>query len=960
MRLVTASRLLLAGLLCCCAPVLAQSLTAVASFGSNPGNLTMYKYVPAGLDPGAPLVVALHGCSQQASAYDVETGWVLLAERWRFALLLPEQKTGNNSSRCFNWFENADISRGQGEALSIKQMVDRMKLDHGSDATRIYVTGLSAGGAFTAVMLAAYPDVFAAGAIVAGIPYRCGTGLTQAFSCMNPGSDFTPSAWGGRVRAASSHNGPWPRVSVWHGDADTTVRPANLTEAMEQWTDVHGIDQSADLQESVAGAIRRVYRNGQGADLVETWSIPGMGHGTPVDPGSGERQCGSAGAFILDVNICSSWYIGRFFGLDNSDSIAPVVVLTAPVDGAQLGGVVLVQASASDNVGVNRVEFLIDDLLVGSDDAAPYEYSWNAAAGSNGQRRLRARALDAAGNVGSSAEIMVSVSGGIEDTTAPSVSLAYPANDDTVGGTITLVAVASDDTGVASVEFYVDGQLLGSGNQAAQSGSWTLDWNTTALSPGAHALKVEARDPRGNIGVDNNTTVIVNQNLPQLEERFSDRDGNGDVYDQPGWSGGFVADPQNATAGAGGSQSVFGMASSGLGCQVGWRTQSVERSVELGTQPQLSYARKLDLKATTNTATSARFRVLLGGQLIDERSVTYASYMDADWDRIDGLDLSAHAGQSTTLRFEVAAYANVCLEAWARAWIDDVVLANGTAPVDQTPPQVSLSHPVDGSILSGVVDVQAGASDNDAVVKVEFHLDGSLLGVDLSAPYGYSWDTTAIIDGEYVLAARAFDGAGNHADSSVVSVSVANGGGGGGGEAQLLTISSTAADDGYVKAVADGSSAAVGGYEAYFGLALGRGSDARYNRALLSFDTSSLPANATVLSAQLELTHRGGSGSPWASGNRLLIDLKNGCFDSCVTTASDYAASASLAAIAEVASFSSATQLSSAFSAAALDQINRNGQTQLRLRFENNQASTAYLWIGSGMQATLRISYQLE
>jgi poly(hydroxyalkanoate) depolymerase family esterase len=959
MRLVTALRLLLAGLLCCSAPALAQSLTAVGNFGSNPGNLSMYKYVPAGLASGAPLVVALHGCSQQASAYDAETGWVLLAERWRFALLLPEQATGNNSSRCFNWFENGDITRGQGEALSVMQMVDRMKADHGSDPGRIFVTGLSAGAAFTAVMLATYPEVFAGGAIVAGIPYRCGTGLTQAFSCMNPGSDFTPSNWGGKVRAASSHGGPWPRVSIWHGDADTTVRPANMNEAMEQWTDVHGIDQSADLQESQSGAIRRVYRNAQGADLVETWSIPGMGHGTPVDPGSGERQCGTAGAFILDVNICSSWYIGRFFGLDNTDSIAPSVSLIAPVDGAQLSGVVLVQASASDNVGVDRVEFLIDDLLVGNDDALPYQYSWNTAAGSNGQRRLRARALDAAGNVGSSAEITVNVSGGIEDTIAPSVNLIYPADGDTVGGTVTLAAVASDDTGVASVEFYVDGQLLGSGNQAAQTGSWTLDWNSTGLSPGPHALRVEARDPRGNIGVDDDTIVVVDQNLPQLEERFSDRDGSGDVYDQPGWSGGFVASTQNATAGAGGSQSVQGSASSGLGCQVGWRTQSLERSVELGAQPQLSYARKLDLKATTNTSTSARFRVLLGSQVIDERSVTYASYIDADWQRIEGLDLSALAGQSTVLRFEVAAYANVCLEAWARVWIDDIVLANGSAPVDQTPPQVSLTQPIDGALLSGVVDVQASASDNEAVVKVEFHLDGSLLGVDLSAPYAYSWDTQATIDGAHVLSARAFDAAGNHADSATVNVSVSNTGGGG-GEPVLLTISSSAAEDGYVKASASGGSPAVGAYESLYGLAIGRGSDARYNRAFLSFDTSGLPANASVLGAQLELTHRGGSGGPWASGNRLLIDLNNGCFGSCVTTASDYAASASLSAVAEVASFSAGSQLSTPFSSAALGQINRSGPTQLRLHFETNPTSTAYLWIGSGMQATLRVSYQLE
>lgn len=170
MKHVVRGGLLLLGT--CFGSAQAQSLTQVTGFGTNPGALTMYKYVPSGLPANAPLVVALHGCAQSASNYDAETGWILLADRWKFALLLPEQTSGNNSSRCFNWFESGDIARGSGEALSVKQMVDRMKTDHFSDPARVYVTGLSAGGAFTAVMLAAYPDVFAGGAIVAGVDLK--------------------------------------------------------------------------------------------------------------------------------------------------------------------------------------------------------------------------------------------------------------------------------------------------------------------------------------------------------------------------------------------------------------------------------------------------------------------------------------------------------------------------------------------------------------------------------------------------------------------------------------------------------------------------------------------------------------------------------------------------------------------------------------------------------------------
>lgn len=392
-------------------PAFAQ--TEVTGFGSNPGNLRMFKYVPVGLPGGAPLVVAMHGCAQTASSYDAETGWQLLADRWRFALVLPQQQSGNNSSSCFNWFETGDTARGQGEALSIKQMVDRMAVDHGIATSRVYATGLSAGGAMTAVMLATYPDVFAGGAILSGLPYRCATTQSAAFSCMNPGTDLTPAQWGDKVRAAyPGWNGPWPIVSIWHGDADYTVRPANLTESVDQWTNVHGIDQIADVSDTVAGYPHKVYKNVAGQPRVEAYTITGMGHGTPVDPGTGETQCGTAGSYILDVNICSSYYIARFWGLDNLDGVAPTATLTAPSDGATVSGAVTVSATASDNVGVDHVEFLLDGNLLGSDASSPYAVNWDSSASSTGTHVLQARAVDLAGNVGTSQRASVTVSDG--------------------------------------------------------------------------------------------------------------------------------------------------------------------------------------------------------------------------------------------------------------------------------------------------------------------------------------------------------------------------------------------------------------------------------------------------------------------------------------------------------------------------------------------------------------------
>lgn len=293
----------------------AQTLVEVTGFGSNPGNLQMFKYVPNDLPANSPLVVALHGCKQSASDYDEETGWVKFAEKERFALLLPQQRYINNFTLCFNWFEADDIRRDRGESLSIRQMIDKMKKDHATDPQRTYVTGLSAGGAMTAVMLAAYPEIFAGGAIIAGLPYGCAANLGQALGCMSPGKDLTAETWGSLVRSASSHSGPWPRVSIWHGTADSTVAPMNARELVDQWTDVHGIDQIADGQETVKGHSHRVFKDSMGTVLVETHMIADMAHGTPVSPGSGDEQCGTPGSWILDAGICSSFHIARFWDL---------------------------------------------------------------------------------------------------------------------------------------------------------------------------------------------------------------------------------------------------------------------------------------------------------------------------------------------------------------------------------------------------------------------------------------------------------------------------------------------------------------------------------------------------------------------------------------------------------------------------------------------------------------------
>ncbi len=340
-----------AGTVAAAPPAAAASgtLTQVTSFGSNPGNLAMYEYAPANLPSGAPLVVAMHGCTQTANDYYADSGWQKYADLWGFALVFPQTSSANNSLSCFSWFDSTKDTRGNGEAASVIQMVDHAEAQYGSDTHRVFVTGLSAGAGMAADLLADYPDVFAGGSIDSGIPAQCATTQSAASGCQTSNQNLTPAQWGDKVRNSDpGYSGPWPRVAIWQGTSDYTVYPVNATELRDQWTNVWGISQTASGTQSLTGGTTEsIYNDSTGKPAVETYSISGMGHGLAVHPGSGTDQCGSTGAYFLDY-ICSSYYTGVFWGLDGSSSGGGTGSLPAPT-GVTVTGTTGTTASLSWN-----------------------------------------------------------------------------------------------------------------------------------------------------------------------------------------------------------------------------------------------------------------------------------------------------------------------------------------------------------------------------------------------------------------------------------------------------------------------------------------------------------------------------------------------------------------------------------------------------------------------------------
>jgi hypothetical protein len=190
-----------------------------------------------------------------------------------------------------------------------------------------------------------------------------------------------------------------------------------------------------------------------------------------------------------------------------SDSTPPTASITSPAAGSVVSGTTTVAVSANDNIGVTQVDLQIDGVLLGSDTTSPYSFAWDTTKYVNASHNVVAIAHDAAGNIGASSGITVTVSNQAADTTPPSVTITSPVNGATVSRTVKLNVSASDNVLVQNVSAFVDGRQIGSTSCSSGSCSTSFSWNTKSAASGAHTLSASAWDPSGNVSQSAPITV---------------------------------------------------------------------------------------------------------------------------------------------------------------------------------------------------------------------------------------------------------------------------------------------------------------------------------------------------------------------------------------------------------------------------------------------------------------------
>jgi poly(hydroxyalkanoate) depolymerase family esterase len=244
------------------------------SFACAAGSRDYKLYVPRRCHTGRrALLVMLHGGMQDADDFAAGTRMNALAEEHGFIVAYPNQSKAANTSLCWNWFTPENQVRGQGEPALIAGITNEVVADYDVDRDRVFVAGLSAGGAMAAVMGATYPDLYAAVGIHSGLPYRSAADLPSAFAAMrgHRGSRGRQSQW------RQGADAPRMRTIVFHGDADKVVNPSNARD-MTAARPGESVERAKAPRSAMRGYTRTVTRDNTGAVIAEQWLVHGSGH----------------------------------------------------------------------------------------------------------------------------------------------------------------------------------------------------------------------------------------------------------------------------------------------------------------------------------------------------------------------------------------------------------------------------------------------------------------------------------------------------------------------------------------------------------------------------------------------------------------------------------------------------------------------------------------------------------
>lgn len=339
-KMKTAVPLIASSLLLATLDASAASLREVTNFGTNPSNLRMHLYVPDALPNNAPILVANHYCTGTGPALFSGTQFASLADRYGYIVIYP---SATRSGQCFDVSSAQALRRGGGsDPVGIMSMVGYVQQNYNVDSTRIFVTGVSSGAMMTQVLLGLYPDVFKAGAAFAGVPFGCFAttdGGTWNSACANGNITRTPQQWGDLVRNAyPGYSGPRPRVQLWHGTTDDTLRYPNFNEAIKQWTNVHGVSQTPVTTDSPqSGATRTRYGSSGDQPLVEAISLQGTGHNLPVNAAEAIRFFGlntsASSSLASSRSSIASSVVQSSSSVVRSSSSAPVSSTSSSVAG---------------------------------------------------------------------------------------------------------------------------------------------------------------------------------------------------------------------------------------------------------------------------------------------------------------------------------------------------------------------------------------------------------------------------------------------------------------------------------------------------------------------------------------------------------------------------------------------------------------------------------------------------